>query len=201
MGEKADLEFSQALVALFKGVVLAKAQPKIWETILVKGRSISDYVAKVGLELVIAEVDACAYLKQRAYGDETAEIPRLIKRHPLSYPVSLLLVLLRKRLMDFGEDSGDSRPIVSKQEIADQMKMYLKETSNEAKQLKDIEMNISRIEQMGFLRTLQGDDGQFEIQPIIRHAVDAQWIADFDNRLEEYRKYALGDSDKKENAE
>ena len=84
-----DLAYSKALVALFKNVVFKETDPEHWEVILVQKYKIEDYVSKIGLTLVVDEMDGYGYLKQRSYGDGEEEIPRLVPRHALSYPVSL----------------------------------------------------------------------------------------------------------------
>jgi hypothetical protein len=44
----------------------------------------------------------------------TRPSPRLVARRQLSYPVSLLLALLRKKLAEFDAGGGDTRLILSR---------------------------------------------------------------------------------------
>jgi hypothetical protein len=97
MGDGEDLAFSRAVVALFKNVVFKEADREHWEAIITQKSKIEDYMSKIGLTLIVDEMDGYGYLKQRAYGEGEDEIPRLVPRHALSSPVSLLLVLLRKQ--------------------------------------------------------------------------------------------------------
>lgn len=66
-----------------------------------------DYVAVLNLELVIDESEGYAFLRNRPEtGDDHSKphqqhLPRLIAHRPLSFPVSLLLALLRKKLAEF----------------------------------------------------------------------------------------------------
>ena len=182
--------FSRAVIALYKNVVFKEIEPEHWEVITAQKSKIEDYVSKIGLTLIVDEMDGYAYLKQRAYEDGEEEIPRLVPRHALSYPVSLLLVLLRKQLLEFDSTTGDQRLIVTKEQIAERMSLFLRDTTNEAKLVRDIEKHIDRIEKMGFLRCLRGRDDTFEVQRILRSFVDARWLRDFDERLEEYQRYA-----------
>jgi hypothetical protein len=48
---------------------------------------------------------------QRATVDGEPELPRLVPRRQLSYPVSLLLALLRKKLVEFDAAAGCGRPL------------------------------------------------------------------------------------------
>lgn len=57
--------------------------------------------------------------------------PRLIARRPLSYPVSLMLALLRKRLAEADAGGGDARLVLSREEIAELMRVFLPDGTNE----------------------------------------------------------------------
>ncbi|MCW2276948.1 DUF4194 domain-containing protein [Heliophilum fasciatum] len=193
MSHSDTVAFSRALVALCKNVVYKETEPRHWEVILSQRHKLEDYVSKLGLTLIVDEMDGYGFLKQRSYGSDEEEIPRLIPRHPLSYPVSLLLVLLRKRLVEFDSAHGDQRLVVKKEEIVEQMRLFLRDTTNEAKLVQEIEKLIERVERMGFLRHLKGgNDGVYEVQRILRSAADAQWLSNFKDRLEEYKRYAEG---------
>jgi hypothetical protein len=190
MSNMDDLAFSRALVALFKNVVFKETDQEHWEVITNKKYEIEDYVRKIGLTLIVEEMDGYGYLKQRSYGEGEEEIPRLVPRHALSYPVSLLLVLLRKQLLEFDATTGDQRLIVTKQQIAERLSLFLRDTTNEAKLISDIDKQIERVEKMGFLRRLRGSEDSFEVQRILRSFVNAEWLSDFNERLEAYRRYA-----------
>ena len=44
---------------------------------------------------------------------------------------------------------------------------------------------------MGFLRRLPGGNDTFEVKRLLKAFVDAQWLADFNERLAVYRKHAM----------
>jgi len=196
-----DLAFSRALVALFKNVVFKEMDPEHWEVILAQKYKIEDYVKKIGLTLMVDEMDGYGYLKQRSYGEGEEEIPRLVPRHALSYPVSLLLVLLRKQLLEFDSTTGDQRLIVTRQQIAERLRLFLKDTTNEVKMVADIDKHIDRIEKMGFLRRLRGSEDSFEVQRILRNFVNAEWLQHMNDRLDMYRVYAGGETGEGEEQE
>lgn len=192
MNYSESVVFSRTLVALFKNVVFKEVDYEYWEVVTAQKNKIEDYVSKMGLTLIVDEMDGYGYLKQRSYGDSEEEIPRLVPRHALSYPVSLLLVLLRKQLLEFDSTTGDQRLIVTKQQIAERMSLFLKDTTNEAKLVGEIDKHIERIEKMGFLRRLRGSDDSFEVRRILRSFVNAEWLNHFNERLEAYQRYANG---------
>lgn len=196
-----DLAFSRALVALFKNVIFKETAPEHWEVILAQKYKIEDYVSKIGLTLMVDEMDGYGYLRQRSYGEGEEEIPRLVSRHALSYPVSLLLVLLRKQLLEFDSSTGDQRLIVTRSQIVERMRLFLKDTTNEAKMMADIDKHIDRIEKMGFIRRLRGNEDSFEVQRILRGFVNAEWLQEVNERLEMYRVYAGGETEEGEEQE
>lgn len=191
MTDDKNIAFSNALVHLLKGVVIREIHAKQWQTILLQQNKIEDYISNIGLILIVNEVDGCAFLKQKDFGGGEEEIPKLIKRHPLRYMDSLLLVILRKQMLDFDSRGGDGQLVISKQEIIDKLRLYLSDTSDEAKQSDSIEKCITRIKDMGFLRKLRDSEENYEVMRIIRSFIDAEWLNQFDKKLSEYRDDVL----------
>lgn len=186
-----DLRLSLPLIALFKGVVYADQGHDNWQSLLDRQAAIADYVAVLGLELIVDEAEGYAFLRQRP-GDEDAEIelPRLMARRQLSYPVSLLLALLRKKLAEHDAGGGDTRLVLSRAEIADLVRLFLPDSANEAKLIDRVGMDINKAVEMGFLRKLRGQDDQYEVRRILKAYVDAQWLSEFDARLSQYAAHA-----------
>jgi hypothetical protein len=154
-----------------------------------KGR-IEEYVNKIGLTLILDDVDGYGFLKQRFYVDNAEDIPRLVPRHALSYPVSLLIVLLRKRLLEFDSTTGDLRLILSREQIVDGMRLFLKDTTNEAKLIDGIDKHIEKVREMGFIRRLRGNENAYEVQRVLRSFANAEWLNQFDELLEAYHAHA-----------
>jgi len=144
----------------------------------------------IGLELILDEAEGYAYLRQRASKPETPDLPRLVQRRQLSFPVSLILVLLRKKLAEFDALSADTRLVVSREDIVDQMRLFLPDTANEARLLDRMDTHLGKVVDLGFLRRLRGQDGQFEVRRVLKAFVDAQWLDDFAQRLDGYARHA-----------
>lgn len=111
-------------------------------------------------------------------------------RRQLGYQVSLLLALLRKKMAEFDATSGDSRLILGRHDIVEMMRLFFPDTANQVKFNDRINANINHIVDMGFLRRLRGADDKFEVRRILKAFVDAQWLADFDQRLAAYQSHA-----------
>ena len=175
------------LVTLYKGVLYHDQKPELWQALLKLEGKVRDHVALLGLELLVVEAEGHAYLRQSAPGEGDTDIPRLVQRRQLGYAVSLLLALLRKKLAEHDAAGGDTRLILSREQIVDLVRLFVADTSNEAKLVDRIDSDINKVVELGFLRSLRGQDNQYEVRRIIKTFVDAQWVSDFAKRLEEYR--------------
>lgn len=177
---------SPLLVQLLKGVLERDQMPNLWQDLLRLQAEVTDYVAVIGLELHLDEAEGYAYLKQRSFeeGEETA-IPRLIATRPLSYPVSLLCVQLRKKLVESDAGGAETRVILTRQEIFDMMRVYLPHQANEAKQMDQVGRHVSKVVELGFLRELKGQEGVFEVRRILKAFVNADWLLELERKLKE----------------
>jgi uncharacterized protein DUF4194 len=188
--ETAGNELSVVLIALMKGVTEREADAPLWQALLKHEGAVRDHVAVLGLDLRLDEAEGFAYLAQRQQVEGEPELPRLVARRQLSYPVSLLLALLRKKLVEFDATSGERRLIVSRETIVDMLRLFLANTANEARLLDRIDGHIKRVAELGFLRPLRGQTDQFEVSRILKAFVDAQWLNGLAERLAEYRNHA-----------
>lgn len=179
----------QVLIALLKGVVYQERQTELWQNLLALQAAVRDYFCQIGLELFIDEAEGYAFLKQQPL-DEKHPLPRLIQRRQLSYPLSLLLVLLRKKLIELDSEGGETRMIISREEMVEMILIFLPESSNEAKVVDSIDHHINRLCDYGFLRRLKGESNLYELHRIIKAMVDGDWLADFNEHLKGYRDHA-----------
>jgi hypothetical protein len=193
-------DLSSLVIPLLKGVIYrdeaSTRNAGLWNGLLDLQARVRDYVAVLGLELVLDEAEGYAFLRARNRdGDETTtKLPRLVARRPLSFPVSLLLALLRKKLAEFdaggGQDVGGVRLVLSRDDIVELIRVFLPAASNEARLMDRVDTYINKVVELGFLRRMKALAGQpaaFEVRRILKAFVDAQWLADFDARLAAYR--------------
>ena len=189
-------ELSQLMVHLLKGVLYREDDERLWTSLLRLQARVREQVAVLLLDLVLDEAEGHAFLKSRPDPDESegaARLPRLVARRHLSYPVSLMLALLRKRMAEFDAGGGDTRLVLSRDEIAELMRVFLPDGTNETRLIDQVDATISKVVDLGFLRRLKPvagggqDRGHYEVRRILKAFVDAQWLAEFDARLEVYR--------------
>lgn len=186
-------DLSRVLIGLMKGVIYHESDPRLWQSLLDLQARVTDYVGVLGLDLVLDEAEGYAFLKQRVSDvDEEVDLPRLVARRPLGFAVSLLLVLLREKLLEADSRGGDIRLILSRDQIVDMMQLFEPDSTNQAKLMDRLDTHIDRVVDMGFLRRLPGQEGQFEVRRILKTFIDAQWLGEFDRRLSEYRAHLSG---------
>lgn len=187
------IALSRVLIGLMKGVVYRESDAALWQELLTLQARARDYVAVLGLELLLDEAEGHAFLRTRPTAEGEAELPRLVQRRPLSFPVSLLLALLRKKLAEFDAGSGEggisSRLILSRDEIVELIRVFLPTGSNEAKLIDQVESHLNKVIELGFVRRLKASSGEptYEVRRILKAYVDTQWLAEFDQRLAGYR--------------
>ena len=182
-----NVELSNAYISLLKGIVIKENKEKIWDTILNYRNQIEDYFRQLGLTLKLYEEEGYCYLQQ-IEDDETDNLLKLVPKVPLSLHLSLLLVSLRKYMLE-STANGDEKIVISKEEIFIKMKNYLKETSNEIKQEKEITSYIKKVEDMKFIRKLKNSDNKYEILRLLASFVDAQWLDDLNKHILEYKEH------------
>jgi len=193
-------DLSSLVIPLLKGVIYrdettARSSSQ-WSALLDLQARVRDYVAVIGLELVLDEAEGYAFLRARGHEDDesTTKLPRLVARRSLSFPVSLLLALLRKKLAEFDAGGGHEveagRLVMSRDDIVDLIRVFLPDTSNEARLMDRVDSDINKVVELGFLRRMKPQQGQapeYEVRRILKSFVDAQWLAEFDARLAAYQ--------------
>lgn len=190
-----DPNLSVAVTHLMKGVVYREAQPVPWQHLIQLQPQVRDYVAVLGLTVVVDEAEGYAFLRSRpdADDDEQAAIPRLIPRRSLSFHVSLLLALLRKKLAEFDAANSDTKLVLTRQQIVDMLTTFMPTSVTETRLVDQIDTHVGKAVELGFLRRVKDGDTAYEVRRIIKAFVDAQWLADFDTRLAEYAAELTGD--------
>ena len=191
-------DLSVVLISLMRGVTFAEGDAALWQSLLGLQARVREHVSVLGLELIFDEAEGYAYLRQRPAREGEAELPRLVARRQLGYAPSLLIALLRKKLAEFDAASGETRLILSREDIVELMRIFLPDTVNQARLVDRIDGHINRVVEMGFLRGLAGQENRFEVRRVIKAFVDAQWLNEFEQRLAGYREQQVGAAGERE---
>jgi hypothetical protein len=190
-------DLTSLVVPLLKSVLYRDEDPPAWAALLKLQARLRDYVAVLALDLVLDESEGYAFLRSRSQPDEDApKLPRLVTRRPLSFQVSLLLALLRKKLAEFDASGSDTRLILSRDAVVELVRVFLPAGSNESRLMDQVETHLNKIIDLGFVRRLKphassagrtAQEPVYEVRRILKAFVDAQWLADFDLRLAAYQ--------------
>lgn len=189
-------DLSVVLIHLMRGIVERDSTPQVWQTLIERQSRVRDYVSVIGLELEVDEAEGYAFLRQKPSREGEPELPRLVSRRQLSYPVSLLLALLRKRLAEHDAASSEPRLILTTPEIVDLVRLFQPDTADEARLEDRVGRDIAKVVELGFLKTLKGREGTYEVRRILRSFVDAQWLGALNERLAEYVAYGRHKDDR-----
>lgn len=185
-----DQKLTPVVIALFRGVFYHDSNPALWQGLLSLQNRVREYVSILNLDLILDEAEGYAYLRQKNASEEDEEMPRLVQRRALSFPVSLLLALLRKKLAEFDASGADTRLVLTKDQIADLVRVFLPDSGNEARLVDRIDTYVNKLIELGFLRKMRGQSEQFEVMRILKTFVDAQWLSELNERLNAYRAFA-----------
>lgn len=185
--------YAPVIIYLLKGVLYAENNDG-WNLLLSYEPDIKKHFEAFGISVFIDHAEGYAFLQQKDLQEEAAgedaefSLPSLIEKRPLSYPITLLCVLLRKKLLEEDAKGGDTRVVLSREDMVEMIRIFLPQHSNEAKVIDSIDGYINRIIGYGFLRKLKNEEGKFELNRIIKAKITADVLHDIERKLKEYAK-------------
>ncbi len=184
---------ASAVIRLMRGVIYRESDEDTWLTLERAGAGVRDHFATIGVDVVIDQDEGYAFLRSRPAVDGEDALPRLVRRRTLTYSVSLLLVLLRKRLVEFETTGAEGRLVLTTEQIVEMLRLFQAESTNDAKIVDNVESTIKKAAELGFVRQLRGQADHWEVRRILKAFVDAETLADFAGKLREYAGGATAD--------
>lgn len=183
---------ASAIIHLMQGVVYREQDEPTWTTLGRHAAAVRDHFGAIGVDVVLDETEGYAYLQAHPEADGEEPLPRLVKRRALTYNVSLLLVLLRKRLVEFETAGSEGKLVLSRDQIQEMLRLFVVDSTNEARVVDQVDGTVRKAAELGFLRQLRGHPDQWEVRRILKAYVDAQTLSDFAGKLAEYAGAASG---------
>lgn len=180
------LPFTPVLIKLLKGPV-EYLEKTVWEQLLTYQTELTRFLQTLGLMLVLEKDDGYAYLEQTKL-DEEENVAGWIRRVPLGYEESILLVLLRDMMAEFEVGEISSRELIKKRrEIKEYAELFFKENPSRVKFIRDLDRLIDRAEELDFLEIVENselhDEQKFRIKKIIKARVDNEILENFKQQL------------------
>lgn len=159
--------FGAAAVYRLRGILYAD-RTEAWEQVLRHRRALEDYFEPLRLRLFVDEPEGYAYLRQ-AETEADDNFPRLMSRRNLSYYQTVLLVLLRGRLLAFEDAGGPGSLTLTVEDMVEMMRVYWDELdTNERKREEAVGTAINKLHKYGFLSKLKGERGRYAVRRIIK---------------------------------
>lgn len=142
-----------------------------------------------GVELIVKKDEGFAFIKQTILDDD--KTINLVSRRQYGVEVSVMLVVLRHMLEEF-----DSNPTLSQatdryvtaEDIKEETEMFLPVSYNKVKFEKELDNNIDKIVDFGFLVAPKNKEGEkrYRIHRIIKEKVTLDDLLDFKKQLNDY---------------
>lgn len=177
---------ASAIIRLMQGVIYRETDEQTWTALERSGAGVRDHFATIGIDVVVDDGEGYAYLRSRPEVEGQEALPRLVHRRSLTYPVSLLLVLLRKRMVEFETSGSEGRLVLTTEQIVELLRVFGASSTNEARLVDQAQRTISKVAELGFLRQLRGQPDHWEVRRILKAYVDAQAMSGFAAKLREY---------------
>ena len=174
------------IIHLMRGVLYKETNEDAWLVLEHQAGQIRDHFDTIGIDVIVDDVEGYAYLRARPDEEGVDPLPRLVRRRSLTYNVSLLLVLLRRRLVEFETTGGLGKLVLTTEQIIEMLRLFQAESTNDARVVDQAETTIRKTEELGFLRRLRGQTGHWEVRRILKAYVDAQTLSNFARKLQEY---------------
>lgn len=173
--------YAAAVRKLLKGVIYH--DDPIWVQIRDYELPIREYLGKIGLGVYLDEIGNFAYLYDMSRDDDNQSmLPALTSRRNLSFPDTLLLVLLRERLDEHEmRDLDGSKLILSLDELKEMIGVFMGDHPDMQKVEQNTESSIKRLARYGFLTERR--DGRFEVRPLLRAKIGADELEGIKSRL------------------
>ncbi|MGD1823425.1 MAG: DUF4194 domain-containing protein [Pleomorphochaeta sp.] len=192
-------QWSDICVRLLQGPIFEEDNKDIFERLRLWNKEINSYFNIIGLKLFYSDEIDYSYLEQieDEDGNVINNFNRLLKRHPLTYEASLILVVLREELDKFELENINSENLILKEsEIADLIEPYYKETTDKVKYKDLISSNLNYIANMNLIKRVNTsdenliltNDREYLIRNILRAKVSASFLKEFKEKLEELKE-------------
>jgi Domain of unknown function (DUF4194) len=186
MQPKSPQPYAPVILKLLQGAVYS--DDPHWERLQSYITLVTEHFGKIGLQVQNYQTEGFAYLEQPDSDpeDPSEPLPRLTVRRQLSFKVTVLCVLLREQLRQFDTSDATGRLVLSVEKLRDLLQPYLSDGNNEEKLRQEVDRLVNQSVELGFLKSLSGQDKNYEVRAILKAKIDADTIERLKQKLEVY---------------
>ena len=185
--------YAPVLIKLLQGIVYYDDETT-WNMLLQHQSPVVEHFERMGLALYLDEAEGYAYLYQPEPNEDDPDarpLPRLTRRDHLSYPVTLLLVLLREALQQFDNSEPQSdRLVLSIEELRDLQRPFYRDQNDQIKLVRLLDGYVSRVAELGFLRRLSSGAERYEVKRILTAKISADMLGEIKEKLQRHVEHA-----------
>jgi hypothetical protein len=171
--EKNIKPYSKAIVRLLKSPIERKNE-SLWNDIVNYQIEIQEYIAAIGLELIIKKDEGFAFVRRQ-----------------IGFEATIILIVLRQSLEEFDSNPTQFQVVekfITNTEIKDEVELFLQEGYNRMKFQKDLDGYINKIVELGYLKEVSKNVNgtKYQIHRIIKEKVTLDILKEFKTKLKEY---------------
>lgn len=169
-----SLETRRALVQLLQGPAIdGRRHSKLWQVLLREEKVLRQNLHNLFLELVVDYDQAVAFTRQVVA--ESVDIPVLLRKAPLTFIESALVVFLRQRLTQ--ADAAGERAVVSSAEITEYLSVFERDRNQDhARFERQMENALEKVKKLSLLHKIRGGEDRFEVSPTLKLLFPAEEI-------------------------
>jgi hypothetical protein len=169
-----SLEARRVLVQILLGPSIdARRQTKLWPLLLRYESIIRSRLHELFLELVIDRDQEVAFTRQ-VLPDEL-DVPILLRRAPLTFLDSVLLLFLRQRLTQ--SDAQGERAVLALEEIVEHLTIFERHGNvDRAKFERQVDNAIEKAKRHSLLQKIRGSEDRYEVSPTLKLLFPAEEV-------------------------
>lgn len=179
-------DWSIPAVSLLQGVV-EREDGRVWDILLSNSTQVEQYLARLGLQLIIDEPEGLAFVRQfpeEETPDGYEKIPRLFRASRLSFGQTVLSVLLREALRRFEEEQTlDARCVVEEAELLESWKTFFPDQKDEVRLQRDLRASLNKLDELGFVRRFGQESGSWEVRRVLKARLTADILEQLHEQL------------------
>jgi hypothetical protein len=168
------LEARRVLVQVLLGPAIdARRQTKLWPILVRYESIIRSRLHELFLELVIDRDQEVAFTRQ-ILSDEL-DVPVLLRRAPLTFLDSVLLLFLRQRLTQ--SDAQGERAVLAIDEMVEHLTIFERQGNvDRAKFERQVDNAIEKAKRHSLLQRIRGGEDRYEVSPTLKLLFPAEEV-------------------------